>query len=126
MPARKYTDAQLDEAARLREAGKSYGEIERRTGIHQKTAYWHCLRLGADAPPEKRLATYPSQKGEIWRGGHLLRRFTPEEDRKMVDMELAGAGPAAIARAIGRRHNSVMGRLMTLARRDARQEERHG
>jgi hypothetical protein len=49
-----------------------------------------------------------------------VRKFTPEEDAKITEMELAGFKRAAIARALGRKSNSVLGRQMTLARREER------
>ena len=56
------------------------------------------------------------------RGGHIIRRFTVEEHEQLVALDLTGARICDIARKLGRRPNSIIGRLMTLARRDARLE----
>lgn len=122
MPARKYPDEVLDQAAELRERGLSSGEIARKLDMTVGSVNWHCLRLGADAPDghRGRIGAYGPQV--MRRGNHQVRRFTPEEDRKIIEMELSGATIAEICRALGRKHNSIIGRLMTLARHEARAE----
>jgi hypothetical protein len=52
-----------------------------------------------------------------------VRRFTAEEDALLLQMEANGARYCEMCRALGRRHNSIIGRLATLARRDARAED---
>lgn len=121
MAARKYSDEQLNEAAELREAGMSLGAIAKRLGMSSGAVNWHCLRLGADTP--QRSKRQPQGPMVMQRSGHTVRRFTPDEDRKIREMAQQGAGASAIARSLGRKHNSIIGRLMTLARQEARNEE---
>lgn len=107
--------------AELRERGWSFERIGRKFGCKAATASWHCLRLGAEPPkPPKlwpdRYLKHPVMK----RGNHVVRAFTPEEDAQITALAAAGLGNTEIGRRIGRRPNSVLGRLMTIARRDER------
>lgn len=122
MAAPKYSRKQIEQAAALRETGLTYSAIADRTGMSEGAVYYHCLRLGADHPKLADAPTRWSGPMVLKRGNHVLRRFTPEEDQRILDMELAGSAVADIARALGRKPNSVKGRLMTLARRDTRAE----
>lgn len=123
MPAPKYPPELLEQAAALREQGMSFGEISQKLNMSRGAVYWHCLRLGADLPNGHEFLGAYHGPTVMKRSNHVVRRFTPEEDRKLIEMELAGATIAEISRALGRRHNSVLGRFMTLARRDARLEQ---
>ncbi|WP_339543485.1 hypothetical protein, partial [Pseudomonas sp. JAI120] len=58
------------------------------------------------------------------RGGHIVRPFSAADDALLLTLEAQGINIAEIARRISRKPNSVKGRLMTLARRDARAELR--
>ncbi len=122
MAARKYSEAQIEAAVALRERGLTYSQIARKTGMSKSAVDWYCLKLGAEPP---HLAPPPRNVGMmiVQRGGHLVRRFTDAEDAILLRMEAEGHRLSDIARQVGRRRNSVLGRLMTLARRDARQEE---
>lgn len=122
MPGRKYTPEQIERAAELRERGASYPEIARATGMSKGAIYWHCLRVGADRPGGEALPAIPTEPVAYARSGHKVRRFTEAEDRRLLALEAQGKGMNEIARILGRKHNSVIGRLMTLARRDAREE----
>ncbi|WP_109466375.1 hypothetical protein [Albibacillus kandeliae] len=122
MPSPKYTDKLTEKAAALREDGLSYTAIAERTGMSASAVYYHCLKLGADHPTQCENPPPWTGPMEIKRGNHVLRRFTAEEDKRILKMELEGSPVAEIARALGRRSNSVKGRLMTLARREARAE----
>lgn len=123
MPAPKYSQETLDEAARLRETGLSLTRIAEQLSMSPGAVYWHCLRLGADAPKAKPLSARALGPAEMRRGNHVLRRFTAEEDARLLEMEATGARVFEIARALKRKPNSVRGRMMTLARHEARQEE---
>jgi hypothetical protein len=56
------------------------------------------------------------------RNGKAVRRFTPADDEKILSLSLAGKSDTEISRALDRRPNSIRGRLMTLARHQARAE----
>lgn len=114
----RLTDEQRDQIAALRERGWSYERIGRKFGMSAKAISWHCLMLGAEPP--KRWPLGDRGPMTMARGNHTVRRFTPEEDRKLIELERAGKTYSQIGQAIGRRHNSVRGRLATLARREER------
>lgn len=115
------SDAQLDVMAELREAGRTYKWIARHftdagTPVTESTIAWQCLRLGVISPhcTQASFSRGPTRMG---------RPFTDEEDARLLALEGQGLSRAAIGRAIGRRPNSVAGRLYTLARRDMVAEE---
>ena len=128
-PRRILSDAQIDEMAELREQGWSSKRIAnhftaRGTPISRGSIDWQCLRFGADLPTPRRgrlgvARTYSRQ-------GVPVRAYTPEDDARLLELEGQGLTIGAIATALGRRHNSVLGRLYTLARHHTRQEEAHG
>lgn len=120
MPPRKYTDALIGRAAVLREEGKSIRAIAERLGMSRGAVYWHCLRLGADSPNVRNNVLVTQGPLVIERGNHRVRRFTPEEDRILIEMDLAGARVSEMARRLNRPHNSGTGRLMTIARHEER------
>lgn len=121
MPARKYSDAEVADAVEMREAGVARAEIARRLGMSIGAVDYHCLRLGAVAPAA-RIVPSPPRTMEARRGDHVVRRFSPAEDARLLKLEAAGIAVNEIARRLGRPANSVRGRLQTLARHEALQE----
>lgn len=125
MPGRKITEEQLEKACELREGkGLSTRQIIIRLGlgISDGALDWHFLIRGVESPnmifrPKQ---IYRDEGRVIERSGHKVRRFTREEDAKITAMSKRGCRPCEIARALGRRHNSVMGRLATIARHEER------
>jgi DNA-binding NarL/FixJ family response regulator len=109
----------------MREQGKTYGQIARAIKCSDSAVSWHCLRLGAESPKSKH-QSWSGIKGPVLmkRGEFVVRRFTPEDDERLLQLEASGLRICEIARQLKRRHNSVKGRLMTLARRDERREQR--
>lgn len=125
---RKLSDQQIVKMAELREQGWSLRRIAnyfaaRGTIISQSALGWQCLRVGADLPPERQGRNFTPK--QIVRNGCLVVPFTPEEDNRLLKLEAAGATHSQIGRELGRRQNSIRGRLMTLARADARREQVH-
>lgn len=123
------TDADKQEAAELRERGLTYGQMRRRfasrgIAVSQGALSWACLQLGADLPPERR-KTAPRRTGPMKRGNHVVRPFTPEEDAELSRLAVGGLGATEISRRLGtgRAANSITGRLLTLARQQARAED---
>lgn len=120
------TPEEKETIASMRERGCSYEQISRALGgVSSKAISWYCLRNGIDPPkppplrPDHHLR-YPT---EMKRGNHIVRPYTPAEDAKILELAGQGLGNTAIGRRVGRAPNSVLGRLMTLARRQAREEE---
>lgn len=120
--AKRYSQWQIEQAVELRESGLTYRAIGNQLGMHPGAVAWHCLMLGADTPQTRHKVIPLGGAMVTIRQGHQVRRFTHEEDAKMIEMDLAGARIADICRTLGRRQNSVTGRLATLARRDNRSE----
>ena len=121
MGKRRFSDADFDVIAEMRERGLSYQQIARKFGCSAKAISWHCLRLGADPPkPAPLRLNYHLEHPTMKRGNHVVRAFTPDEDRRLLELEADGRSITEIGRTLGRRWNSVRGRLMTLARRDER------
>lgn len=121
MPKRRLTDSDYERMAVLRERGVSYNAIGKELGCSGKAVSWHCLRLAIDAPkPAPLRPNYHLEQPLMKRGNHIVRAFTPDEDKRLIELEAQGLGNSAIGRVLGRRPNSIAGRLMTLARRDER------
>lgn len=121
MGKRIFTDQDYATIAEMREKGKSYRQIAAKFGCSDKAISWHCLRLCVDPPKPRPLRlNYHLEQPVMKRGNHIVRAFTPDEDRKIVELDLAGKTTTEIGRALGRKWNSVKGRMMTLARRDER------
>lgn len=116
------SDADIEWAAIEREKGRSVGAIAQKLGCSSSAVSWHCLKLAADPPKAKPID--PTIKGPtvFQRNGFPVRRFLPHEDETLLQMAKDGARVSAIARALNRRENSIRGRLMTLARHEARLE----
>lgn len=126
MSARKYSDDILNQAADLREQGLSCQAIANKLEMSVGAVSWHCLRLGADSPKTRHNTARPTGPMLVKRSGHVVRRFSVEEDQMLIEMDLAGKRMCEIARKLNRRPNSVKGRLMTLARREERLEIANG
>jgi hypothetical protein len=120
--AAKLSTEDKEEIGRLREKGLTYGQIARKFGVSAGTVSWHCLKMGVESP--RAMKSWDGLRGPatMMRNGHVIRRFSEDDDARLLEMERSGATPASIARALGRAHNTVIGRLMTLARRDERRE----
>jgi hypothetical protein len=115
------SDPQIEVMSELRESGWSYQRIAAHftaagTSISSGSIAWQCLRVGADLPPARRGRAYGTR---TWGRG---RAFTPAEDARLLELEQRGAKYSVIAKDLGRAENSIRGRLMTLARHQARAE----
>lgn len=115
------TPEQKEEIYILRsEKGWSQKDIADKMGISAGAVSWYCLMAGVERF-DGRLGYPPSTTGrDYMRNGRQVRAYTEEEDKKIIEMDRRGDGYSKIAREIGRRHNSVQGRLATLARREER------
>lgn len=117
----RLTDQQKDRIRELREAGRSLGFIARRVSCSEGAASWYCLLNAIESPRTARNTRTVSQPAIVERGGFIVR-FSADEDEELLRLEAQGTRLSEIARALGRKRNTVLGRLATLARRDARLE----
>jgi transposase-like protein len=102
----------------MRERGCTVARIARHLGCSQGAVSWNLLKLAAEPPKGTRPWSGVRGPLVVTRGNHVVRRFTPEEDARLLALEAEGLGDTEIGRRLGRKSNSVRGRLMTLARRD--------
>jgi hypothetical protein len=116
----KLTEEQIDRICEMRESGKSYGTIARVVGCSVGAVSWQCLRCGAEPPTAKPIKV--REPGEFQRGSHTVRGYTPEEDALIIALAIQKFPRTVIAKRLGRKPHSVLGRIMTLARREARLE----
>lgn len=122
MPVRRLKQDELDRIVDMRERGCSHAMIARVIGCSESAVWWQCLRLCAEPPKPPRPLDGRQRRTVVMRKGLPVRAFTPEDDARLLALEAEGLSDTAIGRAMGRRPNSVRGRMMTLARRDARAE----
>jgi hypothetical protein len=120
------TQDELDRIAELRERGRSEEAIARTVGCSKGSVSWALLKLGVDIHADRPLPPVPDTPVTMVRRGHVIRRFTKAEDARLLALEQTGIKTWAIAQAMGRRNNSIIGRMRTLARRQARQEAQAG
>ena len=120
MPAKKYHEDRLNQMMDLREAGKTYKQISKITGMHVSSISWYCLKFGIDHPDKTGEIKEKNYPMTCSRNGHAVRRFTDDEDKLLLEMDAAGKNYTQMGRRLNRKRNSIEGRLMTLARREER------
>lgn len=123
----RLTDAEQALAITLREERKwSAARIARRLKCSEGSVNWLFLNRGievaGDTPP--RPAPVPVEPVIQRRGNHQVRRYTQAEDEVLIGLRIKGLNCSDIGRSLDppRKPNSVLGRLLTLARREARAE----
>lgn len=121
MTKSRLTEEQMERAIAMRERGLGCDLIGKEFGVSGGAIRWRFLMLGVEPPKPARLK--PGGPTVMQRGDHLVRRFTDEEDKRLLELEAEGLNNTQIGRALGRKPNSVKGRLMTLARYAAREDE---
>lgn len=121
-----WTNEQLDFIATMRERGRGgefiARELKERFGVicDASTVIYQCMRMGADIPP--RLRIKPVKQKRRMRNGHVVRPFSKSDDKVLLEMKAAGHRTTEICRTLKRPSSSIIGRLMTLARQEARKE----
>ena len=117
---RRLSGAEIERIVVMRERGATYRTIGDAIGCSAEAISYHCLKLAVEAP--KHGESWDGIKGpeKMSRNGHMVRRFTAAEDETLRQLEANGVNYSEIARRLGRRRSSVVGRLMTLARKDER------
>lgn len=112
----KLTPDQVREIADRRERGWSYGRLAQRYGVSTGAIHYQCLKQGAVSPRSRA----PTRRGPgVFQAndGRTQKRFTEEEDARILALENDGLSADAIARALNRPRTSIRIRLMTLALR---------
>jgi hypothetical protein len=127
MPKPKLTGLHIAEAAQLREeAGWSIERLARRYNVSTSAMDWHLLRIGAEHPARVAQVLPQQARGPLVyvRAGREIRHFTPDEDTVIQKMAAEGRSNAEIGLTCKppRAANSIRGRLLTLARHEARRE----
>lgn len=114
---------QREQIADLRiNLGWGYNRIAEHLDVSPGAVSWYCLMDGIErygVPGPVREIKSPAA---YRRGAHIVRPYAPEDDALLLVLEAEGKTYSEIARAIDRRHNSIAGRLATLARREERRE----
>ncbi len=117
-PQKRLTSDQIDELIELRESGWSYDRIARRLGVTAGAVHYQCLRHGVVSPNQRLTEVPAEQQLHVTRTGLVQRRFTIEEDQRLLALEAEGLPLSEICRRLGRSNTSVRMRLMMLASRE--------
>jgi len=123
MPKPKMTEQQLERAISLRHRSWSLADIADDIGLSVGCVAYQLLKAAVEAPKHRQSLPSPKIATGYSRCGFAVRRFTVAEDQLLLELEARCATVKEISTALARRHNSIRGRLMTLARREARIEE---
>jgi DNA-binding CsgD family transcriptional regulator len=118
----KYKPEQVDRALEQRERGRSFGEIAVFTGMTVNAVKYHCLKNGVEGPRLSELSPPRAERKTYVRNGIVVRLFTAEEDRTILEMSMSGKTSRQIGAAMGRDRTVVANRLRALARREQRKE----
>lgn len=114
------TKIDIERLAYLREErGLTYGQISKVMGLSVGALSWQCLRHGIEHPSKVNRLRTPAASTEV-RGGHVVRRYSAEDDAQIQQWVMEGLSNSEIGRRLGRAPNSIANRLMTLARHEAR------
>jgi hypothetical protein len=122
------TEAHVDRIVELGEAGKSdefiVGRLKHEFGVNVSASavHWHRIKHCAEPADRTRVPPVPTEPRIERRGDHIVRRFTQAEDAELLALEAQGLNDNQIGKRIGRRPNSVRGRLLILSRHADRRE----
>lgn len=126
MGSKRHPQEIIDRMIELREVdGLSYDLIARRLNVSVGSVHWQLLKAGAERPGLTRRAIFNRGPLVAMRNGRPVRRFTEAEDEILLAMRKECALGVRIAERLGRSPNSIIGRLLTLARREERLERLH-
>ena len=115
----KLTQEEKSKILALREKGRSIASIAQEIGCSVGAVGYHCLRNNAE-PPKTTFPLNPNFPAVVTRNGREVRRFTPDEDRQLIELDRQGLSYSEIGRRLNRLHNSIIYRLCILARREER------
>jgi hypothetical protein len=117
------SQGELDRIVIMREKGYGYAVIAKEIGCSSGAVSWPCARLGVEPPKiQWSLQRAPLKPYSYRRKNGVVRAFTEDEDAILLQLREEGHRIAEICRRLNRRSNSIIGRLMSLARREARKE----
>lgn len=119
---RKYPKDTIDRAMAMREAGQGLQEIANDLGMSKGSVEYYCRLYGVLHPKAELVPRQARGAAVVKRGNHVVRRFTEEEDRQILEMAAACKGVKEIGEALGRKHNSISARLQSLGLREEREE----
>lgn len=116
------TEAICEQTTLFRTKGKSIRFIADRLGVSTGSIAHFCLKEGVESPRNENKVLPQQAPGPtvFFRNGRKVRHFTPDEDRRLLDMDISGMRVCEIAKALDRQPNSIRGRMMTLARQEER------
>lgn len=118
MRQRNVTPPQVERILELAETGMQQQEVAAAVGVTKQVvagvALKHGVMFGKPRPARK----------PMMRNGVLVRPFTEEEDRRLLELDLQGLRIVEIAKALDRRQHSVIARLRTIARWETHMEDR--
>ncbi|MEN5084311.1 sigma factor-like helix-turn-helix DNA-binding protein [Bosea sp. TWI1241] len=117
----KRAKVDIERVVELREGlGWSHKRIAEALGCSEGSVSWCCLVNAIERPGAPPRPSTIKPGAVIQRGAHVVRIFSDEEDARLLALEAEGLRIGKIAKALGRRPNSVRARLATLARREER------
>jgi hypothetical protein len=117
------TPEKIARAIELRGKNWTLAAIADDLGASIGAVRWQLMAAAAlDPSKPNRLPAIPTEPRQVSRGGHIMRLFTQEEDARLLALEAQGLPRSQIARNLGRPHNSVRARLMTIARHQERED----
>lgn len=113
----KLSQEQVDQIAELREKGYSYRRLAEKFGVSTGAIHYRCLRVGALSPRSLPI-DYPARRATGYGFGKVVRHFSPEDDRRLLDLEREGASLNQMVEQLGRARTTVRIRLLTLAAKE--------
>lgn len=113
----KLTEEGAARLERLRQRGWSYASIGREVGLSASAVHYQCLIRGLVSPNQRGKTGCKGPAEMTYRDGRQMRRFTPEDETRMLELEAQGLSVGQIAKAMGRAQTSVRIKLLMLAHR---------
>lgn len=113
----RYPQDTIDHAIDMKERGLNTHLIARKTGLPRRVVTYHAVKAGVFMPTPR-----PPAKNHMRTRAdgtaHEVKRFTPEEDSKILKLRKEGKSLREIGRATDRAHHTIYQRLNTLAARE--------
>lgn len=120
MRQRNVTPPQVEKILELADAGMQQKAIAAAVGVTVGAVAGVTLKYGVMLG---KIRVKPCRR-PMMRKGVLVRPFTEEEDRRLLELDLQGARVVDMAQALDRRQHSIIARLRTIARWETHMEDR--